>query len=70
MLLNAVVKEMRLAQPEFFGYYVVCLILIVAGIYLSRRLGLTELRRIAAIDAVDEMIMSCAERGLPMFSSP
>jgi len=68
-LLTGLVSQV-LADPVFAAFFIGCVLLIVAAMYVTPRFGLNKLRRVPALDAVDEIIRSCAERGKPVNFSP
>jgi hypothetical protein len=54
----------------YLVFFIIALALVFLSVWLTPKLGINELRRVAAVDAIDEIVNSCAERGRPMLASP
>jgi hypothetical protein len=64
------VQQFELYQPDFLVFIVISVALIFSAIAIAPRVrGLNEMRSVAALDAIDEVIKSCAERGRPLLYS-
>jgi len=70
ILAGPITNQLTLADPLYFSWFVVCVLIVVLTAYLSPRFGFNKLRRVAALDGLDEIVKSCAERGRPVLYSP